>query len=62
MHPGGYIPEADIEFYLEIIESVKDEFPDLCIHALSPMEVNYAAGISGMSVEEALRRLKKKWA
>lgn len=56
---GGYIPEADVEFYLEIIESVKAEFSDLCIHALSPMEVNYAAGISGMSVEEALRRLKK---
>ena len=56
---GGYIPEGDVEFYLEIIESVKAEFPDLCIHALSPMEVNYAAGISGMSVEEALRRLKK---
>ncbi|AKB50570.1 7,8-didemethyl-8-hydroxy-5-deazariboflavin synthase subunit 2 [Methanosarcina barkeri str. Wiesmoor] len=56
---GGYIPEADIEFYLEIIESVKAEFPDLCIHALSPMEVNYAAGLSGMSVEEALHRLKK---
>ncbi|MDY0129134.1 MAG: 5-amino-6-(D-ribitylamino)uracil--L-tyrosine 4-hydroxyphenyl transferase CofH [Methanosarcina vacuolata] len=56
---GGYIPEADVEFYLEIIESVKAEFPDLCIHALSPMEVNYAAGISGMSVEEALSRLKK---
>ena len=56
---GGYIPEADVEFYLEIIESVKAEFPDLCIHALSPMEVNYAAGISGMSVEESLRRLKK---
>lgn len=56
---GGYTPEADMEFYLEIIESIKAEYPDLCIHALSPMEVNYAAGISGMSVEEALRRLKK---
>ncbi|MGB9132965.1 MAG: 5-amino-6-(D-ribitylamino)uracil--L-tyrosine 4-hydroxyphenyl transferase CofH [Methanosarcina sp.] len=56
---GGYTPEADMEFYLEIIESVKSEFPDICIHALSPMEVNYAAGISGMSVEEALQKLKK---
>ncbi|WP_410507149.1 5-amino-6-(D-ribitylamino)uracil--L-tyrosine 4-hydroxyphenyl transferase CofH [Methanosarcina hadiensis] len=56
---GGYTPEADMEFYLEIIESIKAEFPDLCIHALSSMEVNYAAGISGMSVEEALSRLKK---
>ncbi|WP_048143536.1 5-amino-6-(D-ribitylamino)uracil--L-tyrosine 4-hydroxyphenyl transferase CofH [Methanosarcina horonobensis] len=56
---GGYTPEADMEFYLEIIESIKAEFPDLCIHALSSMEVNYAAGISGMSVEEALQRLKK---
>lgn len=56
---GGYTPEIDMEFYLEIIESIKAEYPDLCIHALSSMEVNYAAGISGMSVEEALRRLKK---
>lgn len=56
---GGYTPEADMEFYLEIIESIKAEFPDLCIHALSPMEVNYAAGISGMSVEESLSMLKK---
>ncbi len=56
---GGYTPEADMEFYLEIIESIKAEFPEMCIHALSPMEVNYAAGISGMSVEEALHKLKK---
>ena len=56
---GGYTPETDMEFYLEIIESIKSSFPDICIHALSPMEVNYAAGISGMSVEEAMRKLKK---
>lgn len=56
---GGYIPELDMEFYLELIESVKTEFPELCVHALSPMEVNYAAGISGMSVTEALHKLKK---
>lgn len=56
---GGYTPEADMKFYLEIIEAIKSTFPDICIHALSPMEVNYAAGLSGMSVEEALRRLKK---
>ena len=56
---GGYTPEADMEFYLEIIESIKAEFPEMCIHALSPMEVNYAAGLSGMSVEEALGKLKK---
>jgi FO synthase subunit 2 len=56
---GGYTPEIDMELYLEIIESVKSEFPDMCIHALSPMEVNYAAGISGMSVEEALHKLKR---
>jgi 5-amino-6-(D-ribitylamino)uracil---L-tyrosine 4-hydroxyphenyl transferase len=56
---GGYTPEIDMEFYLEIVESIKAEFPEICIHALSPMEVNYASGISGMSVEEALRKLKR---
>lgn len=56
---GGYIPEIDMEYYLEIVDSIKTEFPEICIHALSPMEVNYAAGISGMSVKEALSELKK---
>lgn len=56
---GGYTPEIDMNFYLEIVESIKAEYPDICIHALSPMEVNYAAGLSGMSVPEALRKLKK---
>jgi 5-amino-6-(D-ribitylamino)uracil---L-tyrosine 4-hydroxyphenyl transferase len=56
---GGYIPEIDMEFYLEIVDSIKAEFPDLCIHAFSPMEVNYAAGISGMSLEDALTELKR---
>lgn len=56
---GGYTPEIDMEFYLEVVESIKAAFPELCIHALSPMEVNYAAGISGMSVKEALRKLKE---
>jgi FO synthase subunit 2 len=55
---GGYTPEIDMEFYLEIVESIKAEFPDICIHALSPMEVNYASRISGMSIEEALHKLK----
>jgi 5-amino-6-(D-ribitylamino)uracil---L-tyrosine 4-hydroxyphenyl transferase len=56
---GGYIPEINMKFYLELIESIKAQFPELCIHALSPMEVKYAAGISGMTVEEALIQLKK---
>lgn len=56
---GGYIPEINMESYLEIVESIKTEFPEICIHALSPMEVNYAAGISGMSVEEALCELRR---
>lgn len=56
---GGYTPEIDMEFYLEVVESIKSSFPDICIHALSPMEVYYASGLSGMSVEEAMQRLKK---
>ena len=56
---GGYIPEIDMEFYLETVESIKAEFPEICIHALSPMEVNYAAAISEISVKEALHKLKK---
>jgi FO synthase subunit 2 len=56
---GGLIPDGSIEFYLGIVEAIKAEFPELHIHAFSPMEVYYSARLSGITVREALTRLKK---
>ncbi|MBN2110508.1 MAG: 5-amino-6-(D-ribitylamino)uracil--L-tyrosine 4-hydroxyphenyl transferase CofH [Methanosarcinaceae archaeon] len=56
---GGLLPDVDLDFYLNIIESVKEEFPHISTHAFSPMEVYHAARQSDISVDEALVELKR---
>jgi FO synthase subunit 2 len=56
---GGLLPDVGLDFYLGIVEAIKAEFPEMHIHAFSPMEVYHAARISGVTVKEALFRLKK---
>ncbi len=56
---GGLHPDLDLDYYTEILESVKSKC-DVHIHAFSPMEVTYMAGKSGLGVRETLRVLKEK--
>lgn len=56
---GGLLPDVGLDFYLDIVEFIKAEFPEMHIHSFSPMEVYHAAHISGITVKEALSRLKK---
>jgi FO synthase subunit 2 len=56
---GGLLPDWDISNYCEILERIKEEFPQLHIHAYSPMEVFHAARNSDISIKEALSCLKK---
>lgn len=55
---GGLVRDFKVHDLCEILESVRSNFPDIHIHAFSPMEVLHAAGNSGMSVEDALVKLK----
>ncbi|WP_394295690.1 5-amino-6-(D-ribitylamino)uracil--L-tyrosine 4-hydroxyphenyl transferase CofH [Candidatus Methanoperedens nitratireducens] len=56
---GGLLPDRDVLSYCEILEAIKEEFPQLHIHAFSPMEVHHAARNSNVSVKEALLNLRK---
>ncbi len=56
---GGLLPDWDVSNYCEILECIKNEFPQLHIHAFSPMEVFHAAGNSNLSIKETLSCLKK---
>lgn len=56
---GGLLPDVGLDFYQEIAEAIKAEFPEMHIHAFSPMEVYHASRISGIKVSEALSRLKR---
>jgi len=44
---GGLLPDMRLTNYCEILESVKSEFPEVHLHAYSPMEVWHAAGGGG---------------
>jgi cyclic dehypoxanthinyl futalosine synthase len=53
---GGLHPDLGIEFYEELFRWIKASYP-IWIHGLSPAEVNHIQRVSGLSLEETLRRL-----
>jgi FO synthase subunit 2 len=56
---GGLHPGLDTGYILDMLRSVRSEFPELHIHAFSPMEIHYFARQSGDSIEAVLERLKE---
>ena len=51
---GGLNPEAKINgaflpYYLRLVKTIKDEFPQLHLHAFSPQEVQFIAEHDGLS-------------
>ena len=55
---GGLLPRADLDFYVEILQVVRDVDKKIHIHAFSPMEVMHAARNSNMHVEDVLKTFK----
>jgi cyclic dehypoxanthinyl futalosine synthase len=53
---GGLHPDLGIEFYEGLFRWIKDSYP-IWIHGLSPAEVHHIARVSGLGVEDTLRRL-----
>ncbi len=55
---GGLHPELGIDFYEELFRELKGRWPALKLHALGAPEVAHIARISGITVREALDRLR----
>lgn len=55
---SGVLPKLNVEYYCNLFRAIKDEY-DIRIHALSPMEIFYAAKSSRVSTSEALRAFKE---
>lgn len=60
---GGLNPEAKIngsslQHYVQLVRTIKDEFPDLHIHAFSPQEVQFISRQDGLSYREVLLALQ----
>jgi len=54
---GGLHPTLPFEFYLEIINRIKNEFPGLHIQAFTAVEIDYFSRISRRSIKDVFRAL-----
>lgn len=55
---GGLHPTLKIEWFEELFRQLRQRFPQVQIHSLSPAEVIHIAKLSGLAMPECLRRLQ----
>jgi FO synthase len=56
---AGINPEMDKFAYRDLLRAIKDRFPDIHIHAFSPMEIMYGARRAAMNYRDYLTMLKE---
>ena len=54
---GGLNPSLEIDYYVDLLSSIKKRFP-IHIHAFSPPEIIYFARLSDLTFREVLKMLK----
>ena len=54
---GGVHPKLKIEWYEDLVEFIRKNYPSITIHGFSAIEIDYIARLSGISTLEVLRRL-----
>lgn len=55
---GGHHPELGLDFYTHLFRQLKQEYPQLKLHALGPPEVAHICKLDKISHREALQALK----
>lgn len=55
---SGLQPALDLAYYEDLFTRIKDRWPSLHLHALSPEEMRYIAEISGRPVPYCIERLR----
>jgi cyclic dehypoxanthinyl futalosine synthase len=56
---GGHHPKLGIDYYLNLLQYIRANFPQVNIHGFSPPEFNHFAEVFKMPVEEVIRRFKE---
>lgn len=54
---GGLLPGLRFSDILEMLQAIKAAYPDLHIHAFSPMEIEYFSHVSGSSISSVISQL-----
>jgi cyclic dehypoxanthinyl futalosine synthase len=55
---GGLHPDLRIEFYENMLGSIRERFPQVHLHCFSAPEITCIAEVSGLSLEETIGRLR----
>ena len=55
---GGLHPEFKLEWYEELLQDIKQHFPQVNIHGFSPPEIHHFTKIAKLPLKEVLERLK----
>jgi cyclic dehypoxanthinyl futalosine synthase len=58
MMQGGLNPDLDICWFEKVFAGIRERYPNLHLHCLSPPEVVHIARQSGLTPDETLRRLR----
>ena len=56
---SGLHPELPFPWYLDMLRSLKKEFPRLHLKAFTAVEIDYLARLTGLSLKETLLKLKE---
>jgi cyclic dehypoxanthinyl futalosine synthase len=54
---GGVNPDLPFDYYLDVVRSLRRDFPTLTIHSFSPTEIAYMAHITGQDLAWVIRQL-----
>lgn len=54
LHPGAKLNGGSLPYYLRIVRTIKETFPQLHLHAFSPQEVEFIARQDGLSFSEVI--------
>jgi aminodeoxyfutalosine synthase len=56
---GGLHPDLPFDFYLRMIRTLRERFPEMHIQAFTAVEIDYFSRITGLPLAEVIRLLKE---
>jgi len=56
---GGIHPDLSLDYYLDMVHAIHHEFPQVCIHSFSAIELDVLSKKSGIPLPELLRKFKQ---
>ncbi|HLO88428.1 MAG TPA: 7,8-didemethyl-8-hydroxy-5-deazariboflavin synthase subunit CofH [Nostocaceae cyanobacterium] len=58
LNPAAQINGKSLNYYQKLVETIKQEFPQIHLHAFSPQEVQFIARLDGLSYGEVITALR----